>query len=36
MICEIAAIGTNSADLKWFEQMCSAPEIITAVMPALI
>jgi hypothetical protein len=35
MICEIAAIGTNSADLKWFEQM-SAPEIITAVMPALI
>jgi len=27
MICEIAAFGTNSADLKWFEQMRSALDI---------
>jgi hypothetical protein len=35
MICEIAAIGTNSAQLKWFELFGSG-YINDGIMPALI
>jgi hypothetical protein len=35
MICEIAEIGTNSAQLKWFELFGSG-YINDGIMPALI